>query len=407
MITRTTSSETAPPSRRALGVAALVATALALAVLLWPAGPEAARSVIVQGRDMEAAAAAVGQVGGTVTHELDVIDAVAAEVTPQQIGRLRTLAGRVYDNRPVEAVGKPVDDGGSTQLPVVRRVEADRLHALNIDGRGVTVAVIDTGHYSHVALNKNPDGRGRVLANYDAILDQESPYNPFLETDESGHGAHVASVILDSANLGTKREPVFRGLAPYADLVTVRAFDNDGRGTYADVIRGIGWIVQKADEHYIRVLTHRGADAVREARQVRSEFSLDDLALFAGVHELDRIFEADDVEVASLIEVIDHCGQRGRLAGTGRSRYEHHALVIVTKLLQDLRYVQFLERWHMCRDIAEHRAVPGDLAKHVDTKSATVFGGDIGKIQIVSVGQPLFLLGCQYLVNIAFEFSLG
>jgi hypothetical protein len=41
-------------------------------------------SVIAQGADVETVAAAVREVGGTVTRELGIIQAVAADVTPAQ-----------------------------------------------------------------------------------------------------------------------------------------------------------------------------------------------------------------------------------------------------------------------------------------------------------------------------------
>ena len=42
-----------------------------------------------------------------------------------------------------------------------------------------------------------------------------------------------------------KKSKNFNGVAPDADLVTVRAFDSRGVGTYADVIRGLDWIVAR------------------------------------------------------------------------------------------------------------------------------------------------------------------
>ena len=39
-----------------------------------------------------------------------------------------------------------------------------------------------------------------------------------------------------------------------ADLVIVKAFDGDGRGSYMDLIRGIDWVVQNKDAYEIRVL---------------------------------------------------------------------------------------------------------------------------------------------------------
>ncbi len=59
--------------------------------------------VIVQGSSFGAAARAVRGVGGVITHELSVIDAVAVELTPRQQAKLRRQGLRLYDDSPVEA----------------------------------------------------------------------------------------------------------------------------------------------------------------------------------------------------------------------------------------------------------------------------------------------------------------
>ena len=41
---------------------------------------------------------------------------------------------------------------------------------------------------------------------------------------------------------------------PSARLVEVKAFDNNGIGTYADIIRGLDWIVANKNTHNIRVV---------------------------------------------------------------------------------------------------------------------------------------------------------
>ena len=46
----------------------------------------------------------------------------------------------------------------------------------------------------------------------------------------------------------------YHGMAPGADIVSVRAFDANGQGSYASVIRGIGWVVKNAKSYGIRVL---------------------------------------------------------------------------------------------------------------------------------------------------------
>ena len=47
-------------------------------------------AVIVQGADLASVAAAVRAVGGEITHELGIIDAVGARLTPSQIAQLES-----------------------------------------------------------------------------------------------------------------------------------------------------------------------------------------------------------------------------------------------------------------------------------------------------------------------------
>ena len=58
-----------------------------------------------------------------------------------------------------------------------------------ITGKGVTVAVVDSGLWEHDALvSTTLTGRNRVLARYDALTDAPR----FSEVvDESGHGTHI------------------------------------------------------------------------------------------------------------------------------------------------------------------------------------------------------------------------
>jgi serine protease AprX len=86
---------------------------------------------------------------------------------------------------------------------------------------------------------------------YDATRNRiDSLLSLGVNTDENGHGSHVSSVILDSTIAGGK----FRGVAPGAFLVSVKAFGEDGRGSYANVIRGLDWVVANRQLLGIKVL---------------------------------------------------------------------------------------------------------------------------------------------------------
>ena len=64
---------------------------------------EEAQSYIVQARDLETAIQAVRSVGGVITHELGIIRAVGAELTPSQAEQLRAMEGmKINENPKVE-----------------------------------------------------------------------------------------------------------------------------------------------------------------------------------------------------------------------------------------------------------------------------------------------------------------
>jgi subtilisin family serine protease len=136
------------------------------------------------------------------------------------------------------------------QIPLLG---VDALHAQGINGTGVTVAVLDTGTWNSTALVKNPAGGTRLLAEWSAITSSTItvPAAESLPLDPVGHGTHVASIIL-SSNAADSGKP--QGIAPYAKLVSVQAFDSTGTGSYASVINGLNWILSNKATYNIRVL---------------------------------------------------------------------------------------------------------------------------------------------------------
>ena len=256
-------------ARQPLGLLAALATSAAVILFLWQTElplDEAPRSVLIQADTVSAAAGAVSSVGGKITHELGIIDAVAAELTTQQVEALQRMEGvsRIYGNRQVEVAKKPTPTE-ITDTIYPSRVGANRLHAEGITGAGITVAVLDTGWDNFGAISYDTNAEWRVLESYDAIQDtivglpwRGPVYYPasYGENDANGHATHVTSIILSRGNTNpdVPEEGLYDGIAPDASLVVVKAFDAYGQGSYADVIRGIDWVVTNKDTHNIRVL---------------------------------------------------------------------------------------------------------------------------------------------------------
>lgn len=78
-----------------------------------------ARRVLVQGTELAAVSQAVLEVGGEVTHELGIIHAVGALLTPGQIAELETSPAvrRIVEDRKVETMSDPgCDVSGAPDL---------------------------------------------------------------------------------------------------------------------------------------------------------------------------------------------------------------------------------------------------------------------------------------------------
>ncbi|WP_437876414.1 S8 family peptidase [Sorangium sp. So ce513] len=101
-------------------------------------------------------------------------------------------------------------------------------------GRGVTVAVVDTGIAceTHGPFVKAPD-----LASTECVEGWNFVNKTNHANDDQGHGTHVAGTIAQSTNNGIGAA----GLAFHARLMPVKVLNENGWGTTADVADGIRW----------------------------------------------------------------------------------------------------------------------------------------------------------------------
>ncbi len=131
-------------------------------------------------------------------------------------------------------------------------IGADALHLHGITGKGVTVAIVDSGLWETDVLSKDSAGKNRVLARYDAI-ENDIGTEAF---DSSGHGTHMASVLAQSDPVTENGKPTgtFKGVAPDVNLVVVKSFDVEGHGDFLDIVRGIQFVVDNREELGIRVM---------------------------------------------------------------------------------------------------------------------------------------------------------
>jgi len=139
-------------------------------------------------------------------------------------------------------------------------------------GQGVGVAVIDSGIAQHADL------KGQVVDSEDFTGNGAGPGNGpgpgnggpgngpgpgnglgpanGLGNDKYGHGTHVAGIIASSGasseGLGYFR--TFQGVAPGANLINLRALDQNGMGSDSTVIAAIQRAIQLRNTYNIRVI---------------------------------------------------------------------------------------------------------------------------------------------------------
>jgi hypothetical protein len=95
---------------------------------------------------------------------------------------------------------------------------------------------------------------------------------------------------------------------------------------------------------------------------------VDDAALVA-VHELDGVFDGEDVLRARSVDLVEDRGERRGLPRACRAGHEDEAARVLRERVQDRRQAQLLERLDLLRDEAERGADRLALEVDVDAEA--------------------------------------
>ena len=176
-----------------------------------------------------------------------LIDSIAGTIELNRIHELLEIPGVVF-----------VELDGRLEVQMEDVVPAHGVDLVWQDtgytGSGVTMAIIDTGiDGNHTALDDLDDNNmtndPKIVAFYDAINNPGATNGTeIFPYDDNGHGTHCAGI---TAGTGA---PNYQhvGVAPQANLVGVKVLDGGGSGSFAAVMAGMEWTVEKRHEFNIR-----------------------------------------------------------------------------------------------------------------------------------------------------------
>ena len=203
---------------------------------------------------------AVRRLGGQVTRALPIVGGFAATMPSTVAGELARLPGV----RAVTPDGK-LRVQGTASTSTIRSVypkvvKADSAWQKGITGRGVTVAVLDTG------VASVPDLAGRLVQVRDDLTGQVTPCKNLSGeldcNDRYGHGTFIAGLV---AGNGASSGGKWKGVAPEASILSVKAAGADGAADVSNILAAIQWVVSFKERYNIRVLNlSLGTDSTQD-----------------------------------------------------------------------------------------------------------------------------------------------
>ncbi len=183
--------------------------------------------------------------------------------------------------QPIQAMGQAPNDPLYSQQW--------NLHSINVEsswqdtkGKGVTVAVIDTGIAEVPDLKETKFAKG-----YDFVNDRDDA------RDDNGHGTHVAGTIAESTNNGFG----VAGIAYEATLMPLKVLSASGGGTVADIAEAI------------RFAADHNADVINMS--------------FGGGGESSAVSEAIDYAHKKGVLIVAAAGNSGQNSASYPARYPH------------------------------------------------------------------------------------
>lgn len=192
----------------------------------------------------------VGKLGGTITQDLSIINAFAAELPAGAAVKLASQPGVRW-----VSLDAPVQSSACTQCIDTTNLKNAYIGAIKasqvwnsppyLQGTGIGVAVVDSGI--------NPTGDLYTLMGVNRLVAEVRYNTDYNQTasDGFGHGTHVSGIL---AGDGSESGGQYIGVAPMANIINVKVSNDNGSARIKDVVSGLQWVLQNKSTYNIRVV---------------------------------------------------------------------------------------------------------------------------------------------------------
>ena len=189
----------------------------------------------------------------TIDDSLALIGAVSTDVTSSSLAVIEALPYVDYIAADVPTFGTDVASSLDVTNAAIGLGNITPPTAGGLDGQGVGVAVLDSGSADVPDLDA-ANGRSRVVAFVDFVNNRRHMY------DDGGHGTFVDGLIAGNGAMsapvdqGGKATVQYRGVAPAADIISLKVLDSHGQGRASALIAAIAWAICHQQQYNIRVM---------------------------------------------------------------------------------------------------------------------------------------------------------
>ena len=191
---------------------------------------------------------AIERAGARILREYATIDAFAVSSAPRAVRRVAAIPG-VARLAPIEVVEVEAEQEVDQTRATTADVGAPALWNQGITGKGIRVAVLDTGaDVTHPDLDDLDFRRWSSVLNPRKVVDARSFVGggcaPLVgATDGHGHGTHVAGIAAGTGE-GTPLADDngrYAGIAPDAELAIGKVLTDAGAGVNSDLLAAMEW----------------------------------------------------------------------------------------------------------------------------------------------------------------------